>query len=130
MEDMEESFEDLDESDLVVFGSTSNSTLSPERVLLISMVVLALQDLNLEKYFPGLRKYFIIAKKEKLEPENIVSALEYLFDEEQEDYMLSFSNFCFVFSINEDLFRNLISSYIKKHGGMVYTQYLFWKNEI
>jgi hypothetical protein len=126
MED--EYIEDLEEEELVVFGSTTNSALTPEKTLLISMVVLALQDLNLEKYFQGLRKYFIVAKKEKLDSDNIMSALNYIFNKKYEDYMLSFSNFCFVFNINEDLFRELIKSYIKKHGGAVYMHYIEWSD--
>lgn len=95
--------------------------------MLITMVVLALQDLNLEKNFKGLKRYFVVSKKEKRDVENMVSAFEYLFGDDG-DYPLSFENFCFVFKLEPSLFRRLIRQAIKTNGGIANTEFVIWEN--
>ncbi len=110
--------------DLVAFGDTRNSLITGSKLLLLSMVVLALQDLNLEKHFKGLRKYFLISKKEKRDIENITSALDYVFGDSEDP--LSFENFCFVFKLEPSLFRKLIVKYLREDRGLAWTEYTIW----
>lgn len=119
----------INQDELSVFGDTRNSTISGHRLLLLTMVTLALQDLNLEDQFKGLRKYFSVSKQAKREVPNMISAFEYLFLEETEDYFLSFSNFCYVFDVNEGLFRDLIKKALRKEGGLAYTEFCIWEVE-
>jgi hypothetical protein len=119
--------EDLKDDELVAFGDTQNSLINGPKLLLLSMVVLAIQDLNLEKHFKGLKRYFIVSKKEKREVENIISALEYIFDKDG-DYEFSFENFCYVFKIQPDLLRKLILKFIRMDRGIAWTEYLIWSD--
>lgn len=112
---------------LVAHGNSQSSQITGERLLLLTMVVLALQDLNLEDHFKGLKKYFTISKKPKRDIEAMYSAFDYIFKEEEEDYFLSFSNFCFVFKIEEELFRDLILTVLKKDHTLAHTEYIVWQ---
>lgn len=120
---------DIHPDELVVHRSTASSQITGERLLLLTMTVLAIQDLNLEPHFKGLRRYFTITKKPKRDVESMISAFQYLFKDQEEDYFLSFENFCYVFDIEISMFRNLIISSLRKDKGLAYTEYVLWQED-
>ena len=119
---------DIYPEELVVHRNSGSSQITGERLLLLTMVVLAIQDLNLEPHFKGLRKYFTITKKPKRDIESMISAFQYLF-KDGDDYFLSFENFCYVFNIEITMFRNQIISYLRKDHGLAYTEYVIWQEK-
>jgi hypothetical protein len=117
--------------EVVQTTETFSVRLIPEQRLCLGMIVLSIQDLHLENYFPKLSPYFIIPKKHGINTRNIISSAEFVFRKTQ-DYTFSFEFCCENLKIKPDelrekIYRNIgkcskikviINQWIKKHENL------------
>jgi len=115
-----------EEIEYTASGSNSNSFITEEKLLVLKIFVLVLQDLNLEEHFKELRQYFIVNKNPKNNIENMHSAFDYLI-KDYSNYVLSFSHFCELFKIQEEAVRERILKIIRKQKSLVHNQLVIWE---
>ena len=79
---------------IAVHSPVSTKNFSPEKKLMLGMLVLTIQDLKLETKYKPLKKFFILPQSKYVEKEHVINALDFIADTENPNYLYSFDNIC------------------------------------
>lgn len=108
-----------------MFTVTRATPLTPEKRLALAMIVLAIQDLKLEKEYLTLKEFYVINKNRKMNKKNVFSTLLFLLSD-REDNTYSFINCCNYLNVNPENIRDSLLSKVKSSKELT-ELYKIWK---